>query len=77
MAPVQVIEHVFIARTCPVCQRRRVPALELDGVALGWQRLGVNLISRIATPRMGGRPSAAASGIWTPCISCVSAWGPW
>ena len=51
----QVTEHVFIARTCPVCRRRRVPTAQLDGVALGRQRLGVNLISRIATLREEGR----------------------
>ena len=55
VVPVQVTEHVFIARTCPVCRRRRVPPAQLDGVALGRQRLGVNLISRIATLREEGR----------------------
>ena len=39
VVPVQVTEHVFIARTCPVCRRRRVPTAQLDGVALGRQRL--------------------------------------
>ena len=39
VVPVQVTEHVFIARTCPVCRRRRVPTTQLDGVALGRQRL--------------------------------------
>ncbi len=63
VVPVQVTEHVFIARTCPACRRRRVPTAQLDGVALGRQRLGVNpesssgqaLISRIATLREEGR----------------------
>ena len=55
VVPVQVTEHVFIARTCPVCRRRRVPTAQLDGVALGRQRLGVNLLSRIATLREEGR----------------------
>ena len=55
VAPVQVTQHVFIARTCPVCRRRRVPTAQLDGVALGRQRLGVNLLSRIATLREEGR----------------------
>ena len=36
-------------------RRRRVPTAQLDGVALGRQRLGVNLISRIATLREEGR----------------------
>ena len=55
VAPVQVTEHVFIARTCPVCRRRRVPTAQLDGVALGRQRLGVNVLSLIATLREEGR----------------------
>ena len=55
VVPVQVTEQVFIARTCPVCRRRRVPPAQLDGVALGRQRLGVNLLSRIATLREEGR----------------------
>ena len=38
-----------------MCRRRRVPTAQLDGVALGRQRLGVNLISRIATLREEGR----------------------
>ena len=54
VVPVQVTEHVCIARTCPVCRRRRVPTAQLDGVALGRQRLGANLISRIATLREEG-----------------------
>ena len=55
VVPVPVTEQVFIARTCPACRRRRVPTAQLDGVALGRQRLGVNLISRIATLREEGR----------------------
>ena len=55
VVPVQVTEHVFIARTCPACRRRCIPPAQLDGVALGRQRLGVNLISRITTLREEGR----------------------
>ena len=55
VVPVQVTEQVFIARTCPACRRRCIPPAQLDGVALGRQRLGVNLISRIATLREEGR----------------------
>ena len=40
VVPVQVTEHVFVARTCPVCERRRGPQAEPGGVALGRQRLG-------------------------------------
>ena len=48
LVPVQVTEHVFIARICPVCEKRRVPKSDLGGAALGKQRLGVNLLSLIA-----------------------------
>ena len=53
--PVQVTEHVFIARTCPVCEQRRVPKVDLSGVALGKQRLGVSLLSLMAALREEGR----------------------
>ena len=55
VVPVQVTEHVFIARICPACRRRRLPTAQLDGAALGRQRLGVNVLSRIATLREEGR----------------------
>ena len=32
VAPVQVTEHVYIARTCPACRRRCTPPAELDSV---------------------------------------------
>ena len=55
LVPAQVTEHVFIARTCPVCERRRIPRADLGRVALGKHRLGVNLLSRIAALREEGR----------------------
>ena len=55
VVPVQATEHVFIARTCPVCEKRRVPKVDLGGVALGKQRLGVNLLSLVAALREEGR----------------------
>ncbi len=53
--PAQVTEHVYIARTCPVCQQRRLPPARQDGVALGRQRLGVNVVSLIAALREEAR----------------------
>ena len=47
----QVTEHVVIARNCPMCSKRRLPRLELAGVTLGRQRLGVNLMSLVVTLR--------------------------
>ena len=55
VVPGQVTEHVYIARTCPACRRRCTPPAELGGVVLGQQRLGVNLLSLIATLREEGR----------------------
>lgn len=55
IVPVAVIEHVFIARQCPVCNQRRVPKAELGGIVVGQQRLGVNLVSLIVTLREEGR----------------------
>ena len=54
-APVEVTEHVFMARTCPLCRKRRLPREPLQGVAVGRQRLGVNLVSLIITLREEGR----------------------
>jgi hypothetical protein len=55
LAPVEVTEHVFIARVCPLCGKRRVPLVELGESVLGRQRLGVNLVSLIVTLREEGR----------------------
>ncbi len=55
VAPIQVTEHVVVARNCPVCERRRVPKMALGGVVVGRQRLGINLMSLIATLREEGR----------------------
>lgn len=53
--PVQVAEHVVMARVCPICQSRCVPNLSLDDVVVGKQRLGVNLVSLVVTLREEGR----------------------
>ena len=53
--PVQVTEHAYIARTCPLCQRCCAPPTELDAIVLGRQRLGINLISLVAALREEAR----------------------
>jgi transposase len=55
IVPVEVIEHVYIARQCPLCNKRRVPKVDLGGAVVGQQRLGVNLVSLIVTMREEGR----------------------
>ena len=52
--PAQVTEHVYIG-TCARCQRRCVPPARQQGVALGQQRLGINLVSLIAALREEAR----------------------
>ena len=54
-ASVEVTVHVFMARTCPLCRKRRLPQEPLQGVAAGRERLGVNLVSLIITLRQGVR----------------------
>jgi len=53
--PVEVVEHVYIARQCPVCNKRQVPKVDLGEVVVGQQRLGVNLVSLIVSLREEGR----------------------
>ena len=53
--PAEVTEHVYVARICPGCRRRCLPPTQLDGVVMGKQRLGVKLLSLIATLREEGR----------------------
>ncbi len=53
--PAEVTEHVFIARTCPLCRKRRRPQEPLKGLAVGRQRLGTNLVSLMVTLREEGR----------------------
>ena len=55
VVPAEVTEHVFIARTCPLCRKRRLPRDPLKGQAVGRQRLGVNLVSLIVTLREEAR----------------------
>jgi hypothetical protein len=55
--PAEVVEHVFVERACPRCRRTWTPAAadELGGVVDGQQRLGVGLVSLIATLRAEAR----------------------
>ena len=63
VCPAEVTEHVFIARRCPLCRKRRLPRDPLREVAVGRQRLGINpvsstgqaLVSLIAALREEGR----------------------
>ena len=45
VCPAEVTEHVFIARRCPLCRKRRLPQDPPKGLTVGRQRLGVNPVS--------------------------------
>ena len=53
--PGQVTEHVYLTRAGPRCRRCGVPKAQLDGVVMGKQRLGINVISLIAVLREEAR----------------------
>jgi hypothetical protein len=48
-APVEIIHHHLFARHCGVCKRREVAAPDLGECVVGKSRLGVRLMSLIAT----------------------------
>lgn len=54
-SPAVVTEHVFIERCCPICEQRYTPPAQLEGVTVGKSRLGVGLVSVIATLREEAR----------------------
>jgi transposase len=49
--PAVVTEHRYLERCCPGCGRRVTPPVDLTGVVVGQSRLGVGLVSLIATLR--------------------------
>ena len=55
IAPAEVIEHVFVARMCALCRKRRLPHSPLQGQVVGRRRFGINLLSLIVTLREEGR----------------------
>ena len=55
VVPAEVVEHVFVARRCALCRKRRLPQDSLQRLALGRRCLGANLVSLIVTLREEGR----------------------
>lgn len=54
-APVTITEHVYLERCCPGCGKRWTPTVDLTGQVVGQSRLGVGLVSLIATMRSAWR----------------------
>jgi hypothetical protein len=59
-APVAITEHVYLERCCPGCGKRWTPRVELQGRVVGQSRLGIGLVSLIATLREEARLPLAA-----------------
>lgn len=55
LVPVEVIEHRFVARQCPVCNQERTPPAELRGEVVGQHRVSAATMALIATMREAGR----------------------
>lgn len=55
IVPVEVIEHRFVARQCPVCNRERTPSAEFGGEVVGQHRVSAATMALIATLREVGR----------------------
>jgi len=55
LSPVRVVEHRYLGRICPTCNRRRCAPPELAGVVIGKQRLGSSVLSLIGSLRTVGR----------------------
>jgi transposase len=53
--PVQVTDHVVLARWCGVCQKRVLPKLDLSSEVVGQHRVGVRLMSLIGWLHTVGR----------------------
>ncbi len=53
--PATITEHVYLERCCPGCGKRSTPAVALAGEVVGQSRLGVGLVSLIATLRSAWR----------------------
>jgi hypothetical protein len=54
-SPVQIIQHVYLERRCPLCGKRWVPKADLAEQVLGKGRLGIELLCLLATLREEGR----------------------
>ena len=55
IVPAEVVEHVFVARMCALCRKRRMSQDSLQGLTMGRRRLGANLMSLMVTLREEGR----------------------
>jgi transposase len=55
IVPVEVIEHRFVGRHCPLCNQERIPPTDLGGEVVGQHRVSAATMALIATLREVGR----------------------
>ncbi len=55
ITPVEVIEHRFLARQCPVCHQERTPPVDLGGEVIGQHRVSAATMALITPLRTVGR----------------------
>jgi transposase len=55
LPPVEIVEHQYLERICPLCRKHRTPKVDLTEEVVGQGRLGVQLTSLIVTLREVGR----------------------
>jgi hypothetical protein len=71
-APALVTEHVALERCCPDCHARVTPRIDLTGQVVGQSRLGVGLVSLIATLRAEWRLPLGAIHAYLTSVHRVS-----
>lgn len=55
IAPVEVIEHVYLERECPQCGKVNLPEVDLSGEVVGKSRVSAQTMAMIAATREVGR----------------------
>ena len=72
VVPLEVTEHVLVARNCPVCERRRPSKEAFQGVVLGQQRGGQpGEPDSNPAGRGTGCYYEPSNGTWRPSNSCT------
>jgi len=72
LAPAIVTEHLALERCCPDCHARVTPRFDLAGQVVGQSRLGVGLVSLIATLRSEWRLPISAIQAYLSSVHHVS-----
>ena len=69
--PATITEHVYVERCCPGCGKRWTPRVDLDAQVAGRSRLGIGLVSLIATMRSEWRLPIRAIQAYLASVHCL------